>query len=154
MTNVAPNERISHNPNQLSEALESLVHENLRRTTGFARSVKRPVQSEFFGYLWLLGKDGVPTMELPTSCDDDNRAMLDKVYRLSRANMDDATVEVRDFPITHGSHQITHIPCPHDFEFIEHYSKGVNPDGKQWEMFTADYSPVKPELPEVAPLTE
>lgn len=116
---------VMSNPEGSLEVVEfspQLLAENLRTATTFA---KHPDLG--FKGIFLSGPSGL-TDWLEGECDPSNRAMLDRLYDLSHADVG-AAVITESLQDSDYSRQ-TRIPAGHGFAFLELEDGQLQPDGQ------------------------
>ncbi len=114
------------NPEGSLEAVEfspELLAENLRIATAFARHPDLGFRGVLFS-----GPSGL-TDSLEGGCDPSNRAMLDRLYDLSHADVEAAVITESLQDSDYSRH--TRIPAGHGFAFLELEDGQLQPDGQR-----------------------
>ena len=131
-------------PEQNLTSMDGLLKDNLKLLTLYALGSA----GRGFGTLILRKPDGQPDAQLDKDCDSANRAMLDKIYELSHADLEIAVTQEMTTTNSEGKERYRRdrvIPTTqHGFLFHETFVHDetvpaeIYPSG-YWETFNVGY---------------
>lgn len=130
----APRSQRQDRPPEASAAERALKFNTASATNMTQRAVERGGGYRHMFVLGLIQNDGSLDHKIDGPCDEDNRQMLDSVYRLAHADFDAATEEI-DSRTSQAVIAVRVIPTSEGIEFVERFSQQPGDDGAIEEHF-------------------